>query len=244
MLVVVLATVGFLLPQKIPLEYYPLNNPSSGLNYLEITCAANVQGDTDFYLDTGRGFNELEKIRLPIGPSQSAYTYTFPLPDAPLIGLRLDPFISGPGEFTISRFRIINRSGDEIHRFTKDDFQRSHQIEAIFPVANGWRLAITGKAEDPYSQIKLLRPIVPRGMNGRNFERCLLSWSYLALMLWILLLAVYFALRWPGDARVATKAGAFLAVIALLFSLVGNRGLIKNFLRCAHYAPAGIVRKP
>ena len=54
-----------LLPQEVPLEYYPLNNPSSGLNYLEITCAANVQGETNVYLDNGRGFNELEKIRWP-----------------------------------------------------------------------------------------------------------------------------------------------------------------------------------
>jgi hypothetical protein len=118
LLAMAVAVMGFLLPQGIPLEYYSLNHPSSGLNYLEITCAANVQGEAQVYLDTGRGFNELERIRWPISPSPSAYTYTFPLPDAPLLKLRLDPFISGAGEFTITHFRIINRRGDEIHRFT------------------------------------------------------------------------------------------------------------------------------
>ena len=84
--VLVIATAAFFVPQEVPLEYYPLNNPSSGLQYLEITCAANTNGETAFYLDFGHGFNELDKIRLPIGPSEMAFTYTFPLLDAPLVG--------------------------------------------------------------------------------------------------------------------------------------------------------------
>jgi hypothetical protein len=235
LLAIVVAVVGFRLPQAVPLEYYPLNNPSSGLNYLEITCAANVQGETDVYLDNGRGFNELEKIRWPIGPSQSAYTYTFPLPDAPLRHLRLDPFVSGAGEFMVTNFRIINRRGEEIYRFTKDDFQPSHQIDAIIPTSDGWKLVVKAPADDPYSQIKLARPIIPQGMNERNLKRCLLSSSYLALMLWILLLAVYFALRLHRDGRMIARAVVFLAFVAVLFSLVGNRGLIKNSMRYAHY---------
>ncbi len=233
LLAAVLAAGAFLLPQQIPLEYYSLNNPSAGLNYLEITCAANVQGEAQVYLDTGRGFNELEKIRLPIGPSQSPYTYTFPLPDAPLSGLRLDPFISGAGEFTIAGFRIINRRGDQIQRFTRDDFALSRQIDAIVPAGNGWKLVVTGKAAAPYAQIKLARPIIPEGMNERNFKRCLLSSGYLALMLWIFLLAAYFALRMHRKARAIARVCAFLAMIALFFSLAGNRGLIKNSLRFA-----------
>jgi hypothetical protein len=237
LLAVAVAAIGFLLPQAVPLEYYPLNNPSSGLNYLEITCAANVQGETNVYLDNGRGFNELEKIRWPIGPSQSAYTYTFPLPDAPLLNLRLDPFVSGAGEFTITNFRIINRRGEEIHRFTREDFQPSHQIDAISPTGDGWKLVVKALADDPYSQIKLSRSIVPEGMNGRNLQRCLLSCGYLALMLWILLLAVYCALRLHRDRRAIARAVVFLAFVALLFSLVGNRGLIKNSIRYARYPP-------
>jgi hypothetical protein len=231
------AAAAFLLPQEVPLEYYSLNNPSGGLQYLEITCASNVQGETQFYLDTGRGFNELEKIRLPISPSQSAYTYTFPLPDAPLLNLRLDPFLSGEGELTITNFRIINRRGDEIHRFIREDCQRSNQIDAILPTSDGWKLVVKAQASDPYSQIKLSQPIVPVGMNERNLKRCLLSWSYLSLMLWILLLAVYFALRRHDGFRTVLRVGAFLAILAVLFSLVGNRGLIKNSIRYARCTP-------
>ncbi len=234
LLAVAVAAIGFLLPQEVPLEYCSLNNPSSGLNYLEITCAANVGAHTDVYLDNGRGFNEHEEIRWPIGPSQSAYTYTFPLPDAPLVNLRFDPFISGAGEFTITNFRIIIRSGEDILRFARGDFQLSHQIDAVIPTNNGWKLVVGAQADDPNSQVKISQPIIPAGMNERNLKRCLLSWSYLALMLWILLLAVYFALRPHRDGRLIARAIVFLAFVALLFALVGNRGLIKNSMRYAN----------
>jgi len=227
-LAVAIAAGAYFIPQEIPLEYYPLNNPSSGLQYLEITCAANVTGETQFYLDFGRGFKELDKIRLPIGPSEMAFTYTFPLQDAPLVGLRIDPFTGGAGEFTITNFRIINRREEEIRRFTKDSFFAMNQIDSIVPLEKGWKFIIKPGANDPYASVQLGRPAVPEGMNERNLKRCLLSTGYLTMMLWILLLAVYFALRFGSSWRMVLKAAAFLALIAFVFAIVGNRGLIKN----------------
>jgi hypothetical protein len=107
LLAVAVAAVAFLMPQEAPLVFYPLNNPSRGILQLEITCASTVTGTTQVFLDRGRGFNGAETISWPIAPSAQAYTYTFPLPDAPLLGLRLDPFASGPGEFTVTSCRII-----------------------------------------------------------------------------------------------------------------------------------------
>lgn len=228
LVVVIIATASFFIPQQIPLEYYPLNNPSSGLQYLEITCAANVNGETQLYLDFGRGYNELDKIQLPIGPSEMAFTYTFPLQDAPLIGLRLDPFMKGAGEFTITNFRIINRREEERCRFSKDSFFALNQIDSIVPLEKGWKLVMKAEATDPNAQVRLPHPLVPAGMNERNLKRCLLSTGYLAMMLWIILLAVYFALRLFPNWRVAMRACAFLLFMAAAFSIVGNRGLIKN----------------
>jgi len=136
---------------------------------------------------------------LAIAPSSQPYTYTFPLPDAPLLGLRLDPFDSGPGEFTITNWRIIERQGKEIRRFTADDLQQLNQIKSVVPVSGGWKLVVGGA--DPHASLDFPAPIVPEGMNTRNLQRCLLSWGYLALMLWILLLAVYFALVRGGPLR-------------------------------------------
>jgi hypothetical protein len=229
LVVVVVATAAYFVPQKIPLEYYPLNNPSSGLQYLEITCAANYTGETQIYLNFGRGFNELDLIRLPIGPSEMAFTYTFPLLDAPLVDLRLDPIMDGAGEFTVTNFRLINRREEELRRFTKESFYDLHNIGEIVPLENGaWKMIMQAGAKDPSARVKLDRPAIPEGMNERNLKRCLLSTGYLAFMLWIILLAVYFALRLFQSRRDIFRAAAFLALMAVAFSIAGNRGLIKN----------------
>ena len=181
------------------------------------------------FLDTGRGFNGIEEIKIPISPTETAYTYTFPLADAPLIGLRLEPFEHGAGALTITNFRIINRRNEEIRRFARTEFQPSHQIAGVEAVPGGWKVVTAPNANGPYSDIRLARPIVAEGMNHRNFQRCLLSWGYLSMMIWILLLAVYFALRPFTTARAMLRSCAFLLFLALLFSAVGNRGLIEEF---------------
>jgi len=228
LLVLVVAAGAWFVPQTIPLEYYPLNNPSSGLQYLEITCAANRNGETQIYLNFGRGFNELDKIRLPIGPSEMAFTYTFPLQDAPLVDLRLDPYTEGAGEFTITNFRMINRREEELCRFDKDSFYNLNNIAQIVPLEKGWKFVMKEGAADPGAHVRLPHPMIPEGMNERNLKRCLLSTGYLTMMLWIILLAVYFALRLFSSWREVWRASLFMLLMAAAFSIVGNRGLVKN----------------
>ena len=234
LLAAVVAVAAFLMPQEAALVFYPLNDPSPGTLQIQITCASSLTGNTRFYLDTGAGFNERDTITWPIAPSSQPYTYTFPLADAPLCGLRIDPFDTGPGEFTITNLRVIERHGKEVRRFSKDDFASLHNIEAIVPRSDGWKFVVA-KADDPYACLAFPSPLVPDGMNVRNLQRCLLSWGYLALMLWILLLAVYFALVRGRPWREIFSSTAFLAGIALLFAAVGNRGLIKESIRIAEF---------
>jgi hypothetical protein len=72
-------------------------------------------------------------------------------------------------------------------------------------------------------------------MNHRNLLRCLLSTGYLSMMLWILLLTVLFAFRRPEPWRTTAASMAFLAMVAVLFSMVGNRGLIRNSIYSANF---------
>lgn len=235
-LAALVAIIAFWLPQEVALEYYPLNNPSSGLQYLEIKCAADVRSRTQVFLDIGRGFNEQDTIGWPIGPSEETFTYIFPLPDAPLFRLRLDPITSGTGEFTITRFRIINRREEEILRFSREQFTKLRQVSAVVPTADGWKLVMKD-SHDPQVLLPLKRPLIAEGMNERNLKRCILSTSYLALMLWIILLAVYFAFRVRGEGlRSTVRTMAFLLFLACCFAFVGNRGLIRNSIRYARIA--------
>jgi hypothetical protein len=232
------AAGAFLLPQEVPLEWYPLNNPGTDINYLEIACAANRTGDVQIFYDLGTGITQFNSIYFPISPTEQTFTYTFPLPDGPLTGLRLDPVAQG-GSLTIRQLRIINRRGEEIRRFTRDMLRPRHEIADIAPLPDGWKITSTAGATDPHLFIEPFSPIVPAGMNHRNLLRCLLSTGYLAGMLFILLLAVLTATWRPRGWRDFLVHAGFMAGLALVFAPVGNRGLIRNSLRYAAFtAPA------
>ncbi|MEO6993803.1 MAG: hypothetical protein ABI273_09260 [Lacunisphaera sp.] len=228
------AALGFLLPQEIPLVWYPLNNPGNDINYLEITCASNVNGEVKIYYDTGNGINELDSIRWPISPTTQTFTYTFPLPDAPITALHLDP-ISNGGTLTIRQMRIIDRRDREMRRFTREMFTPVAQIAAIMPITDGWTITSEPNATAPSAQIAMKAPILAKNINHRNFLRCLYSTTYLTLMLWILLLAVLFTFYRPSNWRDALRHLGFMAALAFLFSAVGSRGLIKNSLRYSRF---------
>jgi len=233
----VVAAVGFVLPQEVPLVWYPLNNPGNDINYLEISCASNVNGEVLIYYDTGNGTNDLDSIRWPISPTTQTFTYTFPLPDAPITQLSLASVKNG-GALTIRQMRIIDRNGVEMRRFTREMFTVFGNVAAITPLNDGWKLVAAPNDQTPGVGIRLSAPILAKGINHRNFLRCLYSTSYLTLMLWILLLAVLFTFYRPASWQDALRNLGFMAVLAFLFSAVGNRGLIKNSIRYARFIPA------
>jgi hypothetical protein len=229
-----LATGAFFLPQAVPLEWFPLNEPGTDINYLEISCAADKPGEVQIFYNLSTGITELNSIRIPVSPTEQTYTYTFPLPDAPITELRIDPLPMG-GTLTVRQMRIINRRGEEIRRFPRDMFRPLHEIAEISPLPDGWKIVSTPTATDPYARLELLAPIIPVGMDHRNLLRCLLSTGYLAMMLLILLLAVLFATYRPRSWRDFFLHAGFLATLALLFSFVGNRGLIRNSIQYARF---------
>lgn len=234
------AAVGFFFPQEAPLEWYPLNEPGEEIFYLELTCASDSYGDVQVFYNATRGINQLNSIYFPISPTEQTFTYTFPLLDAPIVELRVDPVANG-GILTIRQMRIINRRGEEIRRFTHDLFRPVHDIAAIRPLADGWQIVSNPGSIDPQTRIEMFSPIVAPGLNYRNFLRCVLSTSYLSLMLWILLLAVLFTFYRPTDWRTLLANLGFMAALAVLFALVGNRGLIRNSFHYSRYVPPEIT---
>lgn len=223
----ILAAGGFFFSQEVPLVWYPLNEPGDDILYLELKCASDKEGDVQIFYNLTNGINQLDSIFFPIAPSQQTYTYTFPLPDAPITELRVDPVSQG-GTLTIDRMRIIDRRGTEYRRFTYDHFRPQNQIASIERTENGWSITSDADATDPFTRIEMFSPIVAKDLNHRNLLRCLLSWGYLSLMLWIILLAVLFTFLRPTSWRELVSPVAFMAILAMLFSVVGNRGLIKN----------------
>jgi hypothetical protein len=235
-LALVAAAAGFFLPQPIPLEWYPLNEPGPDVTALEITCASNVAGEVQIEYDLARdGHRSLDVIRWPVSPTAQTYTYTFPLPDAPILELRVSP--PAGGALAVRQMRVINRRGDEVRRFTRDLFRPLQGIAAIDPLPDGWQLVAAAGAAHPAARIELFVPLLPEGMAHRNFLRCLLSTGYLAVLLGILLLAVLCVFHRPARRRDFLRAAGYFAVLALLFAAVGNRGLIRNSLHYARFVP-------
>jgi hypothetical protein len=228
------AVIGFLLPQEVPLEWYPLNNPGTDINYLEVSCASNVNGEVIIRYDVSRfGNRPFDNITIPISPTTQTFTYTFPLPDLPIVELRIQP--PKDGELTIRQMRIINRRNEEIRRFTRDLFRAEREIAGIEPLPEGWKIIAAPGASSSSTRIELFSHIVPVGMNHRNLLRCLLSTGYLAGMLFILLMAVLTATCRPRSWRDFFLHAGFMAGLAVLFAPVGNRGLIRNSYHFSRY---------
>ena len=216
--------------------WYPLNDPGEDILYLELKCASNQDGDVKLYLNTTRGINELNTIYFPISPTEQTFTYTFPLFDAPITEIRLDPVAQG-GTLTIDHLRIIDRRGVEYRRFTVDMLRDAAEISAITPTKEGWSITSTPESFDPRVMIELVSPIVAKGIDQRSVLRCLLSTSYLSLMLWILLLAVLFVFWRPSSWRDFFLHVGFMASLAVMFAFVGNRGLIKDSWHYSQFEP-------
>jgi hypothetical protein len=228
-----LAIGAFFLPQDAALEWYPLNDPSPGTLQLEITCASNVDGMMQIFYENGP---RLRTIDVPMAKTGAAYTYTFPLTDAPLTSLRIDPFFMGPGELTVTRLRLIERHGKELVAFPASAVVPNMWVQSIQPAGNGWKIIAAANAADPYVALTLPRPVIPAGMNERNLQRCLLSTGYLAGMLWLILLIVLTILHRDAGLRALVRPALFLALLALFSGIVGNRGLIRESLQSARLA--------
>jgi len=234
---------AFFVPQRIPLEWYPLNEPGTDIHYLEIKCASNADGWVTLWYDITHGWSDIDQIRFPISPTEQTYTYTFPLPDAPMIGLRLDSVAKG-GALTVHHMRIINRRSEEVRNFPIESLEAVQGIASIQSLPPGWVVKSTPDATTPTVLIEPFSMIQPVGMTGRNVHRCLLSTGYLAGMLVILMLAVTSAFWRPTGWCDFVGHIALLALIAVPFSAVGNRGLIRNTIRYAAYEPVERAPQP
>jgi hypothetical protein len=228
----VIAAAAFFVPQSVPLAWFPLDDPGLDVLYLQVTGNVDREGTVSVYCDATRGTRRWDAITWAVTPTPRSYTYTFPLPDAPIVRFRVDPIAHG-GTLHIDRMRVLNRRGEEIRRFSRASFFPNHQIAAITPAGDGWNITSTPEAVDPFTMIDHEAPLVPIGMNDRNLRRCLLSVGYLAGMLSILLLAVLFVVDPPSRWREFAPRLGFIVWLALLAAVVGNRGLIRDSV---HYA--------
>lgn len=206
--------------------YYP-----SGLN------APDHRGARFFFSpDFGRGYRTLEQIVVPVSHTHQSLTYTLPLLDAPLCGLRLTP-VDRPGVLVLERVRLIDRAGLELHAITSADYAPTGGGSFV---VDGEVVRLVSCTQPAAVGLRLPHPLVPEGMNGRNFQRCFYSWGYLTGMLALILGCV----AWLAGRRLTRPQGlrvvAFILLLSALFSAVAQRGLLRNSITYARLA-SGLV---
>jgi hypothetical protein len=239
-LALVLAFLGFLLPQEIPLVFQPVNEPVPEQLQLELTCSADRRGELQIYVVTFRDVNERDSIRIPLAPSTQPITYVFPLGDAPISAIRIDPPGNG-ASLVMTRLRLRSRAGQVFRDFKLRDVQPNPEIVRLAPTGTaGWTITTRENATDPFAMLRFGTPVVPQGMNTRNAHRIALSCTYLSVAIALALLALQFVFSRPRSARDFALRCAFIMAISMLFSITAHRGLIRESAAAAFFAARNV----
>lgn len=234
LIAVIAAGICFCLPQQVPLEWLPLKDDGENALYLELSCASDKEGTVAILYDLTTGFSAFNSLTFPIAQTGQLFTYTFPLPAAPITGFRIVPVADG-GTLWVRQLRIIDRRGNEERRFTRENFFSSQGIEKIAAWEDGWSVKSASGSVNPILRLPLATPIVARDINRRNFVRSALSTGYVALVLSVFLAAVAVIFVRPANGKGLLASMLFMVAISALFATVANRALIRNSLRYAQF---------
>ena len=133
-----------------------LPNPARQPAELEVVMDSNVASTAQAYFDTGKGYNPGETSTAPIAAGPTPQTLAFPLPPAPVVGIRFDPLMV-PG--TVHLHSAVIRRGDnheEVQGFDLRLVTGVNEIARVTPSANGLEVVTTPDSTD--SQVGLLVP--------------------------------------------------------------------------------------
>lgn len=226
-----------LVPQDVPLEFCPPFAAARGRLCLQICCNVTQAGELRLWYSSNARTNDYYSVRWPVKPSDRAYTYSFPLPDAPLCKMLIGPLAAG-GTLAVRDLRIVDGSGIEVYRATAAAFRPAQQIASIVPTTDGVEITSVRGAREPKAQIVLEKTIAPQGMNGRNLLRCASSVAYVALLTFVLMLATYWPFHEDRNRRNTVPTFAGLLLLAVIFSLVANRRLLWDSVLYANHSAA------
>lgn len=227
--VVLLAAGFFFVPQRPALSWWAPAFPRTERHYLELACAARGPDELVLQPEIFGRFDPSDAIVLPLSPSEHAYSFSFPLPDAPLTALRLTAR-PGAAPLEIRSLRIVTGDGREVLRLRRASFSPVAD-EEIAATENGWTIRAGHRVPGQASVFtRFSGPVLAPGANHRNAVRCASSVAFLAGVLAVLLLAGTLAVR----PRLGKRLCLTLGSLALLAAIVSHRGLLLASLRTWH----------
>ncbi len=84
-------------------------------SFLEVGLKSEKTGTIQVFFEEGSGLNEHDSVRLPVSGGNRPAILRFPLPEARISALRIDP-IDKDGEVTIQQPRLVNEPGENFVR--------------------------------------------------------------------------------------------------------------------------------
>lgn len=119
-----------------------------------------VPGAVQVYYDTGRGYTEAQSERRELqSPGGTAAEYTFPLPQARLRAVRIDP-LTNPGKAQLEQLRIVEDSGHVLRLVEAKALRPCAEIASLQEAQPGvWAVETTADSRDSSLEWTLTPPV-------------------------------------------------------------------------------------
>lgn len=148
------------------LPFVTTANSRRDFYFFDVELTSTAVGHTQLFFDMGRGINETDSSDQPLRANAKPVTYRYMLPTGTLQRLRLDP-VDREASMTISRARIVDRSGRVVRAFRADELKPVQQFATQTIAGDALSLTTIPAAFDPIIDIPLGGP-VPLKIAGRQ----------------------------------------------------------------------------
>jgi hypothetical protein len=141
--------------------------------FFELTMRSALSGFAQLYYDTGSGINEADSFRLHVAGGNHDVDYKFELPAGQYSKLRFDPTDRAGNTMTLSKARIVDRSGQLFRAISPTQIRVSQQIELLEVSETAVSLVTAANADDPILTLELGQPLGLKSFAQPSFRTIL-----------------------------------------------------------------------
>lgn len=128
--------------------------------YFELTMRSSLPGFAQLHYDVGSGVNGKDSFRVSLEGGNHEVDYKFPLPEGRYLNLRFNPTDRALNTMTLSRVRIVDRSGSLVRNILPSQIKAIRQIERLQRGETETTLTTGDTASDPVLLLETGGPVI------------------------------------------------------------------------------------
>ena len=136
--------------------------------YLQITVRASLPGFARLYYGVGSGATGAKSISVPVEGGSRQVDYNFPIPEGRYLNLRFEPSDRAGNTMTLSRLRIVDRTGNLIRPIAPLQLKVSSQIEQLHVGENEVTLTTAATSDHASLTLELGPPLLLKSYVRRS----------------------------------------------------------------------------